>query len=628
MPLLTFNASGETGYNTNYYSGGRRANADDFNANGGEALGKAFGNAIDTVSEGESRKAVVESSEIRARYAARLDQAAINGEDTAAIKQAMNDEFAKLGEGFITARGAAELRLHTASSNMMFDQQANNIAVHRAGVDANVQAGKFLNSTAALINSNPNYLAIAENDADTLANTFSGVPVEKRAEIAADIKSELNLTAAIAAGRIDPKGTLTQLQSGAWNLTPKQRQHATNSAEAQERAIRTDETHQRALKEYDEREIDEKARGETLKGVMDGTATAKGILADSRLKPQTQEHMIGLMEARAKELRTQEKASDPATRNALWMRVNAPEGDPNKIYTFDEVYSAVKKGLLNTRDADYLNNQIANQKDVNGRSFANRLQGRMSTMAAAMRASPVYQAQPELALAIQNEMVSQVEQKAEDLRKQNKSPDGLLDKDSKDYYFTPDRLQVVARDVQQQMRAANPPVTDLRQTPNDATKIPVGTPFIDPKGVTRVMTKELQDQLNKPTAPSTNTIRSDQEKQVDKLYGPNQGKPSEQPIVKPGPRSEVIEPYAIPEVPHHARDYTGDDAFDWARALFNNKKTEKELRADYERYSAIAKDGKRSEIERASAMKQMVKRALQLGISIDDIDKAINGRKR
>src|SRR3954463_7079014 len=104
MPILpTYTATGETGYSLGYHSGGRRA--DDSDYAGGEGLrtvAKAANHAIDEVGAAESRKAIVDATDVRAQYAQRLDKAAVTGEDLGSIKEQMNTDLAKVGEGLYT----------------------------------------------------------------------------------------------------------------------------------------------------------------------------------------------------------------------------------------------------------------------------------------------------------------------------------------------------------------------------------------------------------------------------------------------------------------------------------------------------------------------------------------------
>ena len=637
MPTLPqYTAPGDTGYQIAYHSGGKPAQADEF-APDTSGLSKGLSQADATISQAESRKALVGATEIRANYAQQLDAAAESGADTGKIKEQMNADLSRLGDSMNTQTGAYEVRLHTASSNMMFDHQANSIAVHQAGIQAKVEAGKFLTGTAALLNSRPDYLPIAEGDADKFASTLAHTSPAQREEIAQKLKSELNLTAAIGSGRLDPNGTLAKLQNGDWTLTPEQRMHATNEAEKQIRGLRADEDHARALKEYNEREADEGARGEWLNKIITGPGhgedLAKGILADSRLKPTTQEHMINYMELRTREMAGQEKKSDEETKRNLWMAINAPKGDPRKIYNSDTVFKAAEAGLLNTKDADYLNTQVANQKNDDGAKFATRLQARISAMDGYMRASPVYSAQPDLAAAMHNQMISDVEKQSDDMRKANKDPADLLNPDSKAYYFTPNRLKQVEQDVKQQQAAAGPKLTDLRQTPS--ADIPVGQPFVNSKGQTVTMTQEAFDARKKAAAPTTNLIRSTDEKKVDQLYGPQRGiqqieetvvpsssAPASPDVVVKGVKQQDVP--APKELPPAKIDSNNEFAWLFPDSMQSVPKAEKaRIQKEFDHFKSIAQNGKTSEAERDEALRQMVLRAAKLGLSRRDIERAI-----
>lgn len=439
--------------------GGRRATADDFGAQIGQGLasaGKAMNSVVEDIEGQESRTAVVASSQIRAKYARLLDEASTSGAGTGKLREQMNEELGKIGENFGTSRGVDTLDSQIANTNLAFDNESNAINVRRAGAEAALDANKFLTSTASLMQNNPAYLAQAEADANAFVSTLTRVPPEKRAEIGDKLRNELNVAAVNAAIRIDPQAAKRDIAAGDWYLTPAQRTQAEAHAEQAIRAERADEQYAIARREKEQNDAADAARDEHFAKIIDGTATQQDIMSEPRFaaKPELREHMIMLKESRAKELATREKASNPAVVNDLWLRINAPEGDPRKTYNADLIFQAVENGQINTTDANKLNALVAGQKDENGRSFQTRLYGRITTISAAMRSSPQYAAQPELAAAIQNQMIAEVEQKSAEMRKKNESPDALLDPGSKDYYFTPDRIKRVADDVQRAGREA------------------------------------------------------------------------------------------------------------------------------------------------------------------------------
>lgn len=445
MPKLsTYSANIQNGP----VSGGRSATAADFGGETGaglSALGtsaeKASHDVLTAVSETEARQAIVGASTVRAKYAQELDAAATSGANTDEIKARMNADLAKVGENFATSKGQYELDVHTQSTNQLFDSQADAIAVHRAGVDAQVEGAKFLRSESSIIATNPQYLEYASQNADAFAATLTRIPVEKRKQIADGLKLELNTSAAMASARIDPKETIKRLEAGDWDLTPEGRQQAISQANTTIRAQRADEDHARALKEYNEREINDTARDEHFKTIIDGTATQGAIMDDGRLQPGTREHLITFMEARNRELATREKASNPETMRDLWLSINAPEGDPRKVYTADTIFRAVERGEINTRDANNLNGLVAAQKDENGRNIGSNLNSLMNTIGRALSQDPQFTAQPALVAQIQMDYQARVYAKVTQLRNVGEDPNDVFNPASKNYVGSKEFIQ-------------------------------------------------------------------------------------------------------------------------------------------------------------------------------------------
>ncbi len=73
-----------------------------------------------------------------------------------------------------------------------------------------------------------------------------------------------------------------------------------------------------------------------------------------------------------------------------------------------------------------------------------------------MRNDVVLKNTPGLLETVPLAVIADVTKKSEQMRKEGKSPDGLLDPDSKDYYFTPGRLKQTADALRQQARSDAP----------------------------------------------------------------------------------------------------------------------------------------------------------------------------
>jgi hypothetical protein len=466
-------------------AGGRRASAADFGGEVGAAMENFGGTvsqvtrqAVDHQSAIEQQKVVVQSATIKAKYAQALNDAVLSGADTDKIKQQMNDELTQVGSDFETRHGQNALNVATADTNLMFDERANSLKVQRAGDQAKLAGQQFLVANSSLLSTDPNYLPQAEASADALANTFIGVPPDKRALIADNLKQELNMAAVLSRVRADPTAVQAELQTGKYNLTPDQRQYALQTAYYAERGIRSDTAFQREQQRYDAVQADEKARDVVFKNIMGGTVKIQDILNNPDLQPTTREHLVGVLDARTKELASGLRPSNPVTKRDLWLDINAPEGDPRKIYTTDKIYTAVQAGKLNTNDANQLLGMIANNKDENNRSFSQRLSLRMTNIGRAISSNPEYAAQPDLAASVQNEIAARAEQRASTLRKAGKSPDTMLDPADKDYFFTPGMIKQTADDVKAQMAPKYP----QPQTQEDYNALPAGTVYIGKDG--------------------------------------------------------------------------------------------------------------------------------------------------
>lgn len=471
----------------------------------GRAIGKIGQNHFNDLEEREAREALISSSEVRAKYARELDAAALDGSDTDALKEKMQADLSKIGDRFATKRGVQALQLYSSNSELMFDEQSNRIRVQRAASTARLEGSKFLNNASELIRSNPLYLSEAEKNADEFAATLKHVSPEQKAEIAQGLKKELNMAAAIASARTDPEKTKTRLEAGEWDLTPQQREQAVGKADTEIRARRADEAYKYAMKEKDERDRDDKARDKQFAAIIGGRGSRRSIMDDPDLRPQTREHLIVFMEARAKEATTQEKRSNPTVMRDLWMRIHASDSDPKKIYNGDAIFEAVAKGQLSTTDANNLNALVANQKDENNRSIGQRLGLVSSTVARAISADPQFTNQPALVAEIQNDYNARVLDKMTQLRKENKDPTVVFTPGHKEYVGSREYVQASIDAAKQRQRDLAPKIVDLRAAPDAWKDVADGATFLDPNGVQRVMTPALKAALGKQGAAPAKT---------------------------------------------------------------------------------------------------------------------------
>lgn len=492
LPTFTANLAG------NPINSGRAAGAEDFASIGdaGAGLRQAAKGFQQDMEESESRQALIGSTQVRAKYAKLMDEATLTGGNLEDIKAKMDDELAAIGTTFQTKRGVDSLDYYTANSTIMFDQKANEIKVTRATVGARLDASKFLNNAGALIQSNPGYLAAAEKDADDLAATWGGTTAEKRAEIADGLKKDLNMAAAMASARLEPKQTKDALQAGKWNLSPEQRQTAENFAQGRFNEARSDEIAARAQADYEKRQRNETARDTHFKEIIAGKAKQGSIMDDPNLDAATREHLIEFKEQRAKAMQAGDKRSDPVAVRNLFLAITAPDGDPRKVYNGNAIFDAVTRGSVNVSDASFLNNLVAGQKDENGRTLGTRLNSLMGTVGRAMSQDPQFTGQPALVASAQMDFQARVFERTEALRKANQDPNQVFNPASKEYVGSPEFVQPSITAARQQRAAISDVPTVTNQAEYD--KLPNGASYKDAQG--NVSTKKGKA-ASAPTEP-------------------------------------------------------------------------------------------------------------------------------
>jgi hypothetical protein len=362
--------------------GGRRASASDFGADVGAEIARAghAGKQIyDDIGDSEARGVVVGRAQIVTKYAKRLDEAVTSGEDLGKIKEEMNTELGKLGDNLSTRKGQDTLDIATAGTNQMFDAQANAIAVRRAGSQAKLQAGNLLRDLSGTLASNPNALTFALDQTDAFTETLTRVPPEQRAEIKDKLRSELNMTAALAHARLMPESAKQGVAENKWKLTGEQALQVQAEADRTIRARRVDAEYQRTLVERRKDEANDKARRDLYKGLRDGTVGEQDILGNMDLKPATAEHLIDVMDRMAKVNNTEESRTDPKVFNDLRAAIDSPPGTSGRLVDPQRVWMMYGKGLSKD-DATFLENRVYANRDEGGYTLAHEVDGTIRTL--------------------------------------------------------------------------------------------------------------------------------------------------------------------------------------------------------------------------------------------------------
>jgi hypothetical protein len=417
-----------------------------------ENMGSAIGAGLETLSKGthhfytqmeedESRTALVAASQIRAKYAAALDEAQVSGADTAPLKEKMTDELGVVGQNFNTKKGFDSLALHSAQTSMMFDDQANRIAVHRAAEAAKLQGKQFLDSESATLRSAPQSLPMSLANLDAFVNTLQRVPPEQKALLKESWTEQLNLAAVMSSTRIDPYGTKTKLENGEWTLTAPNRETAIKSAESHIREMRTDERLARQDAEYEAHKASEAASQEVLQNLYAGNLKDADIFNNADILPNKKEDLLHFKEWYTTARTDRANKPHPEEMLRLWNIIHADSEDPSKVYNSDEVIKSALGKKLNAIEAERALGWVSNQKDENNRSIGSKLTTAMSEVGRAVSQDPSFIAQPALVAGIQMDYQARVLERVTDLRKANENPNQVFDPKNKNYVGSREFIQ-------------------------------------------------------------------------------------------------------------------------------------------------------------------------------------------
>lgn len=490
-------------------SSGRRATGEDFSSGdftgAAHKISAAAEGFLDRKEEDDSRGVLVGSAEVRAKYAKRADEAATSGEDLGKIREELDADLAKIAASVTTKKGLETAKLHAASTGSMFDNQANSILVHRARVNAKLDGDKFLNSEAQILSTNPSYLPQAEKNIDDFIATLGRVAPEHKAELADNLKKRANYFAVQSAIRqsVNPSEIKAQMESGKWNLSPEAIIDAQGRIKEEERGRRADAEYQRVEAERKERNGVELAEAKWLDEIKKGKATWNAIRDDPAfagpLGTNTKKSLMLLMEARARAGEGAARKEDESAKLRLFLDINRPNGDPQKIYNSTAVLEQVqlrldgKSGGIGPEHASWLMAQIAAQKDPNGQAIGGKISTLTRQLATDVKGMPEVMISAakgqDLGARIANEYTAAVLLKMDELRKtgaKGVNPEQVFDPKSDHYVGGAFKQRVVkeaiARAKEEGVAKATTEGAVRANTPAERDALPPGTTYVGPDG--------------------------------------------------------------------------------------------------------------------------------------------------
>ena len=457
----------------------RRAQASSLSATAGAAgdlarsVSKDAEAILASMEEREQRETLVKNMENRATYAKRLQDAVTTGEPLDKIREEFETSQSRLYDNLQTRRGREAADYYSTQSGMMFEEKANSVEVQRAVDEARLQGQKFLDSAAATVGGNPAALPIIEQNIEAFVRTLPKLSPQQRATISNSLRQNINASAAMASARAEPEKTINAIKGGAFHLTPEQREQVLNEAERAISAKRTQESYERALKEIEKRDQDEGAREKHIQAIFKGTFNAQTALTDPALRPTTLEHLMVFADSWGK-VKDKPTPSNPKVVDALWQAIHNPDAEA-RLYSADAVFRYVESQQLNHTDAGKLMSDIANQRDANNVKLSTKLRAQVNIIDQQLARDLRYKMRPELMAAIKMNYVARVEERMNDLRKDNKNPAQVFDRDNKLYAGTPEFVQGAINEARTGPNGALQKFTEPVQFPDGKWRVYKGS---------------------------------------------------------------------------------------------------------------------------------------------------------
>lgn len=489
--------------------GGRRATAEDFStgfsgvSGAGDTLLKTADMLTARQEEEQARTAVVAGAEVRAEYARKLDEAALNGGDLGALKQEMLDKLSKVGEGFTTRKGDDSLRQQIANNEIMFDQQANQVSVMRAASDAKVTGQNFLNALGVRLARNPDELPQTLADLNAFADTYKG---RMNPAQLADFKEmwvrEANQMAAASATRLNPETGKARIEAGEWNLSPDNRRSLLEDADRRIQAKKRDEEHSWIVAQRQKEETAKNRLYDYTQDILKGKSVAAKAVDDPAFKGFANmiEHLDRFQRERARALREGDGSSNQVLLKDMLMRASLPDDDPKKLRNVQEVIQAMGPGGLNYGHTVALMQMVQMGKDEAGQSRNARVTSGLRELQGSLNRDPLYANNQQLNAEVSNRLEFMVRDRVNAAIKEGVPTNDLFDPKSKNYAFGWDMVKEAEKQVNQKrmelLRAGAVPVF----SPTDILNLKPNTTFLDPgdnqvKVVTPAMQKKVRDDM-------------------------------------------------------------------------------------------------------------------------------------
>lgn len=296
------------------------------------------------------------------------------------LEEAVNPRLEKMREGFNTENSTrfAETQIQHLRTHFVSKTSADMATL--AGVAAKSNISNLTNQLSNAAISDPSSLKtslrLVESSVGAMVDsspTLRGVDAGKmKLELTEAAQASIVKAAAIGAIQANPEKGLKQFSGPEYSkyISGAELRQLEQQARSVERAQRVDENYRRKNAELAREERSDQREGEYLQMLHSSDpkerakVSAAAIANDFDMTRQARERMINIVERELKP----EAAAKISNRTAqdLVSRIRAPEGDPMRITSLDEVYKAYEKGDLNKSDFKFVTDEFKNIRTPEG----------------------------------------------------------------------------------------------------------------------------------------------------------------------------------------------------------------------------------------------------------------------
>ena len=223
-----------------------------------------------------------------------------------------------------------------------------------------------------------------------------------------------------------------------------------------------------------------------------GLPSYKEIMDDTILDPRQKEHLALAREHRANKLADNaENVKHPQAVRDLFHRITADDGTPGKIYGPSQILEAEATGKISMKEAKELVAYQAGWKDYGISTIGSDAKRAQQRAERNIGMDLMMRLEPAKATEAQNQLSFDLQDAIRAKMKKDENPRELLDPNSKEYFFTPSRMQTYFGTLQQQLGTAANKEREAGRKPAAALpqysdSLAPGTHYIDPQGRERI----------------------------------------------------------------------------------------------------------------------------------------------